>query len=126
MVLPYQYAPTASTLASHLATFKPCKYGNTKPSQPFQQLLSVLPPKSAHLLPEPLRELLTNKTSPLAKFCPEQLTIDLAGKRKEWEGITLLPMVDQKLVQRTLKTKLSKVRDKDLVRNLHGVVTIYI
>ena len=54
---------------------------------PFQQLLSVLPPKSSHLLPNPLNKCLIDKQSKMARFCPDKITIDLAGKRREWEGI---------------------------------------
>jgi 5'-3' exonuclease len=122
---PYQYAPTARTLAEHVETFVSCDYGVTKPSEPFQQLLSVLPPKSAHLLPKPLDELLTEKTSELVKFCPEKLVIDLAGKRKEWEGITLLPMVDQSLVERVLKSRIVDVVDIDMLRNIPGMIIMY-
>ena len=122
---PYQYAPTAKTLSKYVETFVSCNYGVTEPSEPFQQLLSVLPPKSAHLLPKPLDKLLTDKTSELVKFCPEKLVIDLAGKRKEWEGITLLPMVDQSLVERMLKSKIGDVVDTDILRNIPGMVIMY-
>jgi 5'-3' exonuclease len=100
---PYQYAPMASLLSEHIDTYVPVRYGTTKPSLPFQQLLSVLPPKSSHLIPEPLSKALTDPLSPMIKFCPTELKIDLAGKRKEWEGITILPMVDQQLVKRICK-----------------------
>lgn len=123
---PHQYAPTASTLVKHLDTFTPCKYGKTSPSSPFQQLLSVLPPKSSHLIPSPLNLLLEHDTSPLKKYCPDHLVIDLAGKRKEWEGITLLPMVDQKLVSKSLRMNIQNVHYTDMVRNNIGNVVIYI
>jgi len=123
---PYQYAPTASTLVQHLDTFNPCKYGKTTPSSPFQQLLSVLPPKSANLIPSPLNKLLQLDTSPLKKYCPDKLVIDLAGKRKEWEGITILPMVDQKLVAKSLRINIQNVKFSDMVRNEMGTVVVYV
>lgn len=122
---PYQYAPMAKTLASHLSSYKQPRYGVTIPSLPFQQLLSVLPPKSAHLIPKPLDELLTNPKSKMRKFCPEKLVIDLSGKRKEWEGITLLPMVDQALVTRMCKKHVGFVSDVDKVRNVSEVQKVY-
>jgi 5'-3' exoribonuclease 1 len=122
---PHQYAPTASTLATHVDTFQTVKYGNTKPSTPFQQLLSVLPPKSAGLIPTPLDKLLTNITSPLREFCPEKLVIDLAGKRKEWEGITILPMVDQVLISKLCKKHIPFVSSDSLIRNVHETPIVY-
>jgi 5'-3' exonuclease len=115
---PFQYAPTASTLAVHLQTFESVRYGPTKPSTPFHQLLSVLPPKSADLIPEPLGKLLTDKTSPLREFCPEKLVIDIAGKRKVWEGITILPMVNQALISKLCKKNVPLVEERYLKRNV--------
>ena len=94
----YHYAPPASVIAEHAGTFVLPKYGRTVPTTPFQQLLCVLPPSSADLIPAPLCSLLTDRSSVLRPYCPEDFEIDLAGKRKEWEGIVLLPMVNFDLV----------------------------
>ena len=122
---PHQYAPPASVLATHIDTFAFGKYGVSRPSSPFEQLLSVLPPKSANLIPSPLNTLLTNEGSPLRKFCPDKLVVDFAGKRKEWEGITLLPMVDQTLVSRLCKKYVVDVSIVDQVRNVVEKEKIY-
>ena len=122
---PYQYAPSASVLSEHVPTFVPCVYENDTPVDPFHQLLSVLPPKSAGLLPSPLRKLLTSSTSPLAPFCPDKLVIDLAGKRKEWEGIPIIPIVDGVVVKKALDSCISSVKDKDMVRNIYGPMVCY-
>ena len=111
-------AITMNMRAIHMDTFAFGKYGVSHPSSPFEQLLSVLPPKSANLIPSPLNTLLTNEASPLRKFCPDKLVVDLAGKRKEWEGITLLPMVDQTLVSRLCKKHVVDVSIVDQVRNV--------
>ncbi len=62
---------------------------------PFHQLLFILPPDSSNLLPYPLCEAFTNE---LKIYAPKELIIDRAGKRQEWEGIVLLPKLDQKVV----------------------------
>jgi len=122
---PYQYAPMASTLAQHVDSFVPIAYPPTHPSEPFQQLLSVLPPKSARLLPKPLGECLTDKKSEIHKFCPDKLKIDLAGKRREWEGITILPMMDQRVVMRALRSRFEEVSPEDKIRNIQGFAVLY-
>jgi 5'-3' exonuclease len=124
-MFPYQYAPMASTMSEHVDSFVPLVYPSSKPAEPFEQLLSVLPPKSAHLLPRPLDTLLTDCSSELRKFCPDKIKIDLAGKRREWEGITLLPMVEQQVVLRSLSTKIEDVNDVDMTRNIKGYVMLY-
>ena len=121
----YHYAPCASVLSNHVASFRFPVYGRTIPSTPFQQLLCVLPPKSANLIPEPLASLLTNENSPLKKQCPEHFEIDLRGKRKEWEGIVILPMVDFNLVRDCYLKILSNVDKKDMSRNVAGRSFVY-
>ena len=121
----HHYAPPASILSQHLKTFVIPKYGHTIPSAPFQQLLSVLPPKSASLIPEPLSKLLTDESSPLKEFCPDVFEIDLAGKRKEWEGIVILPMVDFNVVREEYFKVLEKVNPQDIKRNILGRTFLY-
>ena len=116
----YHYAPPASILSNNLKSFKFKEYPHTTPSTPYQQLLCVLPPKSAKLIPEPLCNLLTNSNSPLKHFCPDVFEIDLAGKRKEWEGIVLLPSVDFELVQKAYLELLPKIEKFDLKCNTMG------
>jgi len=121
----YHYAPCASVLAKHAATFKFPRYGRTTPTTPFQQLLCVLPPKSAYLIPSPLCDLLTDEKSPLKKHCPEDFEIDLRGKRKEWEGIVILPMVDFKLVNECYLKVLDQVDKRENKRNVTGRSFLY-
>ena len=121
----YHYAPPASNLAVHLDTFNFTNYVCTTPSTPYQQLLCVLPPKSAKLIPSPLCNLLIDSTSPLKKYCPEIFEIDLAGKRKEWEGIVLLPVVDFELVSKLYANLLPKISSHDVKCNLLGFSFVY-
>tara|TARA_Y100000389_G_scaffold113476_1_gene110587 strand:+ start:969 stop:2699 length:1731 start_codon:yes stop_codon:yes gene_type:complete len=116
----YHYAPPASVLAQHIATFEFPKYGRTLPSTPFQQLLCVLPPASADLIPPPLSGLLTDERSPLRQYCPDDFAIDLSGKRREWEGIVILPMVNFDLVVTNYSERVKQVAPKELKRNVCG------
>lgn len=117
---PYHYAPFASTLSQHVGTFRLFVYPTTNPTTPFIQLLSVLPPKSANLIPPPLSKLLTDEKSPLMKYCPKEFGIDLSGKRKEWEGIVILPMVDYKEIEKVCYKHFRSINKKDMKRNFLG------
>ena len=121
----HHYAPPASVLAEHIKSFKFPRYGRTIPSTPFQQLLSVLPPKSSNLIPSPLSEYLTDPKSPLKDHCPTELKIDLAGKLREWEGIVLLPMVDTNVVRECYFKSISDVHPRDARRNVRGRSFLY-
>lgn len=99
----WHYAPLMVDLArvmneisSNEEIYSIYKFKMDVPPRPFVQLLSVLPPASATLLPEPFRVLLTSKKSPLVKlgYYPPSFEVDLEGKTKEHMGVVLLPFVN--------------------------------
>ena len=122
---PYHYAPFASQLAKYINTYKFIEYGPTVPLLPLVQLLAILPPKSSQLLPNPLDTLLTDKDSPLKPFCPDKIKIDLSGKRKEWEGVTIIPMIDVDIVKEEYSKIVDRVDPKELNRNKFGKTFMY-
>lgn len=113
----HHYAPFASDIAKFVLDFKFPIYKKTESSTPFQQLLSVLPPKSSNLIPEPLSNLLTDEKSPLLKFCPDKIKVDLSGKRRAWQGIVILPMVDHNLIKAEYEKYIDDVSERDKLRN---------
>lgn len=74
--------------------FREFKFDNTEPFPPLAQLLSVLPPQSACLLPPVLGELMTEPSSPLAPFYPSDFDSDPNGKRQPWEAVVKVPFID--------------------------------
>ena len=122
---PYHYAPFAYTIAKHIDTFEFKEYSQTFPATPFVQLLSILPPNSAHLLPYPLNSLLTSANSPLAPYCPTQFVVDVSGMMNEWEGIVLLPMIDFNTVNNICQQHIEQVDERDRRRNIVGKSFIY-
>lgn len=123
---PYQYAPFAHDIARYLPTYRPYEPSSRgRPSLPFEQLLSVLPPKSSSLIPEPLNELLTSSSSPLRKYYPDEIKIDLAGKKQEWAGVVLLPFVDYTEIRKEYKKLISKVNPSHRRRDKLGNNFIY-
>jgi len=63
---------------------------DNRPYPPLLQLLSVLPPKGAYLLPSPIAAVMQT----LSVYYPEEFRVDMDGKRKEHEGIAVLPVLD--------------------------------
>lgn len=122
---PFHYAPFCYTLAEHIDKFNFPVYAFTKPTTPFIQLLSVLPPKSADLIPRPLNTLLTDEKSPLKDYCPEDFEIDLSGCRQEWEATVILPMIDYSLVEKEVLRRIKQVDKRDIRRNILGKSFIY-
>lgn len=71
-----------------------------RPSPSLLQLLSVLPPASAALLPERLRGVLCDEASPLVSrgYCPAAFPVDYEGVSREFEGIPLIPHPSRDIV----------------------------
>lgn len=119
------YAPFARDLAISLKTFTFRGFTKSSPLPPFLQLLLILPPKSSHLLPEPLADLMTSTDSPLKHLYPDEFEVDLSGKIKDWEGIALLPSPDVSLVREAYLNELVKVDPRDQKRNIIGKSFVY-
>jgi 5'-3' exonuclease len=122
---PYHYGPFACSLAEHISDFKFSEYTKNLPTTPFLQLLCVLPPESANLLPEPLDKFLTSSDSIMAEYCPAEIEIDMAGKKNDYEGIVLLPMIDYTKVEKSYAKLIRKVNDVDMKRNILGKDYLY-
>lgn len=121
---PYNYAPFASTLYKHVATFELLKPVITKPTLPFIQLLSVLPPTSNRLIPPPLCGLLTFDGL-LKAYCPSKFHIDTDGMKQKWEGVPILPFIDYDEVEKLYLQYRDYIPEKDLKRNKLGRSYVY-
>ncbi|GBE61720.1 XRN 5-3 exonuclease [Babesia ovata] len=114
---PYHYAPFCSDLKFEGMEFT-FDYG--EPYTPFQQLLSVMPIRSAHCLPDELRHLMTDSESPIASFYPTQFREDPNGKRYKYQWVALLPFIEEaKLLQlaRPIEATLTpELQDRNRVR----------
>ena len=105
----YNHAPFASDMAKYVKDFRFVSYKKSTPNDPFQQLLSIMSPKSSTLVPYPLNTLMLHKSSPIKEFYPENFTIELAGKRKAWEGKAILPIMDQDKLKKAYKSLIREV-----------------
>jgi len=86
-------------LPSHLEM----KFTLGEPYLPFTQLLSVLPIASNHLLPPCYCDLMTNPQSPIHNMYPLEFDIDMNFTTTPWEGIALLPFIDENILLNILK-----------------------
>ena len=69
---PYHFAPCAFTIMQFSYENTPFKQG--KPFRPLDQLMAVQPPGCAYLLPEAMRDLMTNPNSPICDFYPKRVS----------------------------------------------------
>jgi 5'-3' exonuclease len=100
---PYLYAPLATDMVNiaefyHNADSEGFCSFEFEPGEPFPslaQLLSVLPPQSADLLPKPLAELMYHPSSPLVPYYPADFQSDPNGKRQSWEAVVQIPFIEK-------------------------------
>lgn len=118
----YHYAPMMRTLARYIQDYHTKPLVVNKPSSPFMQLLRVLPIKSHNLLPDPLPQAITGN---IKKYYPEEFVVDMAGKKQDWEGVALVPFVNDKELYSEYQKLVTKVNDKDSRRNRVGWCYLY-
>lgn len=102
MMFKYHYAPLMCDFSKYLDTRLNSSviFDKSKPALQFEQLLSILPASSSNLLPEVYRSLMIDEDSILVKkgYYPAEFKIDYEGKRKDHEGIAILPFVDYSII----------------------------
>lgn len=95
---PFHYSP----FFSDLDVAEPQEFSLGEPFKPYEQLMAVLPPKTANVLPPHLRTIMTKFDSPIADYFPTEFEIDLTGKKFAWLGEVLLPFIDDKRLLRAM------------------------
>ncbi|KAL5425467.1 hypothetical protein PMIN06_005535 [Paraphaeosphaeria minitans] len=121
---PYHYAPFASDFVG-ISDMDPHKMFNKgKPFHPYEQLMGVLPAASNHAIPEPFRVLMSDPNSPIVDFYPEDFVIDLNGKKFAWQGVAILPFIDEKRLLDAMATKSDQLTEDEVKRNEFGKETL--
>jgi 5'-3' exoribonuclease 2 len=115
---PYHYAPFAADFVD-IGRMK-IAFEKGKPFRPFEQLMGVLPAASKHALPEVFHGLMTEEDSEIIDFYPEEFPIDLNGKKFAWQGVALLPFIDEKRLLEAMAKKYPLLSAKDGARNEVG------
>ena len=113
------HAPTLADLLRHLPRHAPSKHKWTLglPAPPLLQLMMVVPPSSAHLLPKPLRALIHNE---LAHLYPHHFEEDDVMKHRRHLTVAKLPRIDQRLMWQFFQKAALDVHDA--ARNKHAAV----
>nr|XP_006008052.2 PREDICTED: 5'-3' exoribonuclease 2 isoform X1 [Latimeria chalumnae] len=99
---PFHYAPFASDFMD-IADCPTDFEKSTKPFKPLEQLMGVFPAASGNFLPETWRKLMSDPDSSIIDFYPDDFAIDLNGKKYAWQGVALLPFVDERRLRAALE-----------------------
>ncbi|KAK4052566.1 5'-3' exoribonuclease 2 [Microbotryomycetes sp. JL221] len=121
---PYHFSPFASDFKD-LASLK-IDFTLGAPFRPYEQLMGVFPAASRVHLPEPFQQLMTKEDSPIIDFYPEDFEIDMNGKKMAWQGVALLPFIDQKRLLDAMATKYPDLTEFENSRNTKGNDVLYV
>jgi 5'-3' exoribonuclease 2 len=91
-----------------------------KPFRPFDQLMSVFPAASADHIPEPFRKLMLSHESDILEFYPDDFSVDLNGKKHAWQGVALLPFIDEDRLLAALERVYPELDEAHLKLNERG------
>ncbi|GFR62384.1 5'-3' exoribonuclease 2 [Elysia marginata] len=122
---PYHYAPFASDFVN-IGDLPNDFEKNTAPFKPLEQLMSVFPAASKKHLPITWQTLMEDPESPIIDFYPTDFKIDLNGKKYAWQGVALLPFVDEKRLRKTLETVYPDLTAHERKRNTRGNDRLFI
>lgn len=120
---PHHYAPFAADFQDLKSL--DIKFTKGKPFKPFEQLMGVLPAASKHNLPKPFQDLMTNPESEIIDFYPEDFPIDLNGKKFAWQGVALLPFIEEDRLLQAIGSMYPKLSAEDHARNELGKDVLY-
>lgn len=112
---PYHYAPFAADFTSLKDVTIDFKKG--QPFKPYEQLMGVLPAASNHAIPEAFHPLMTDDDSDIKDFYPEDFHVDLNGKKFAWQGVAILPFIDEHRLLKAMNTKYPLLSDEEKERN---------
>lgn len=121
---PYHYGPFASDMKG-LSRVKPL-FQKGLPFKPFEQLMGVFPPRSAHALPVPYQRLMKDETSSIIDFYRTDFQVDVDGTRFTWQGICKLPFIEEaRLLAETRKLE-SELMGDEAIRNSEGLDILFL
>lgn len=118
---PYHFAPFASDLVECDISAADIVLEKGQPFEPFMQLQAVMPASSGKLvLPTCYSDLMSNSNSPIIDYYPEDFQVDLNGKRFAWQGVALLPFIDESRLRTAMDPLKSLLTKDENERNSFG------
>ncbi|XP_052743971.1 5'-3' exoribonuclease 2 homolog [Bicyclus anynana] len=122
---PYHYAPFASDFVNVQGLSTNFEKG-TQPFRPLEQLMGVFPAASSQHVPQPWAKLMSDPFSPIIDFYPIDFKIDLNGKKFAWQGVALLPFVDESRLFKALEPYYKELTQAEIYRNIKGHDRLYV
>jgi len=88
--------------------------------------MGVLPAASRTLLPKVFQNLMVDEESSIIDFYPEDFQIDMNGKKMAWQGVALLPFIDEKRLLEAMKPLYDELSQEEEQRNTMGTDVLFV
>mmetsp|Transcript_816 Transcript_816/g.1952 ORF Transcript_816/g.1952 Transcript_816/m.1952 type:complete len:1250 (-) Transcript_816:553-4302(-) len=119
---PFHYGPFASDLKNIERFEKDVRaMESSKPFNPVEQLMAVLPSDSAHAIPKAARWLMCDAESPIIDFYPVDVPVDPNGKAMPWLWVVLLPFIEEDRLLDAMMPTMAKWSKDELLCNARGM-----
>lgn len=115
---PYHFSPFAADFTD-LDKLK-IEFNEGKPFRPYDQLMGVLPAASRASIPQVFHPLMTEEDSEIIDFYPETFSIDMNGKKMAWQGVALLPFIDENRLLKAINERYGQLSEDEVRRNEFG------
>lgn len=115
---PYHFSPFAADLVGVEKMTINFKLG--QPFKPFEQLMGVFPAASRKHIPEVFHRFMVDEDSSIIDFYPSTFQIDMNGKRMAWQGVALLPFIDEKRLLEAMALEYPNLPEEEKRRNKWG------
>ncbi|KAG7097258.1 hypothetical protein E1B28_004624 [Marasmius oreades] len=115
---PYHFAPFAADFED--VDKMDIKFSLGQPSKPYEQLMGVFPSASRKHIPEPFHHLMMDEGSPIFDFYPTSFQIDMNGKKMNWQGVALLPFIDEERLLAAMEKPYLELSEAEIRRNAWG------
>ena len=77
-------------------------------------------------IPTVFHDLMTKQDSPIIDFYPATFQIDMNGKRMAWQGVALLPFIDEKRLLDAMAPRYPNLTEEEIKRNKWGNNVLFV
>ena len=77
-------------------------------------------------IPETFHTLMIDEESPILDFYPATFDIDMNGKKMAWQGVALLPFIDEKRLLEAMAPRYSGLKEDEVRRNKWGSNVLFV
>jgi 5'-3' exonuclease len=123
----YKLAPSAQDIRDFLngGSDPIFTFPNCQPVSPYVQLMSILPPDSARLLPSALQAFLTDKDSAVHYMYPIEFKISYFGNRHLHECPPCLPYINRDVLNTLIRVNECNFTEMEKIRNRTGTLVSF-